>query len=435
MGCGPSQLLHVYDRMGVSEHRNLFEGLSFKEIDIGRLHKIYRQIDNDSSGQIELAELLAFLDLEKTRFTKRIFSIFDEDNSGLIDFKEFVLSLWNYCTLTRASLTMFAFDLYDKDTSGSITAEEVTDMLHDLYGKEFKRNPQARLVERELEAMEALDGDVNIEDFREFSRTHPALLFNAFRMQEVIQTKVLGLTFWAYYSERRIEVSKGRLYIPVSEFIELHINKEMKEAVLQKNFGLGNKLPEQDVGYVPDEKFGGLISDRAQSVLKQTGTMARRKGKEVAKHNAQIARTRRRASVAVNGVMVNPEQDLSGGDDSAEYAEPLDEELRTQIKKKFGKDSAFAMAAGLAPGLVNKGGKAGRRSFDNGNYKPNNNTGGGGIFAKHKDEQSMGDKPLPASVRAALTASQHNKSDGLRRQSVAVGRRGSTKRRTFDVAT
>ena len=59
-----------------------------------------------------MAELLAFLDLEKTRFTRRIFSIFDEDGSGLIDFREFVLSLWNYCTLTKASLTMFAFGTY-----------------------------------------------------------------------------------------------------------------------------------------------------------------------------------------------------------------------------------------------------------------------------------------------------------------------------------
>ena len=83
--------------------------------------------------------------------------------------------------------------------------------------------------------MEALDGDVNIEDFREFSRTHPALLFNAFQMQEAIQERVLGRTFWEYYSERRIEVSKGRLYVPVTEFIELHINKKMMEAVKNKS--------------------------------------------------------------------------------------------------------------------------------------------------------------------------------------------------------
>lgn len=124
MGCGPSKILHVYKRAEVKESKALFDALCFKELDIGRLHKQFRLIDNDHSNNIELAELLAHLDLERTRFTKRIFSIFDEDNSGEIDFREFVLSLWNYCTLSRASLVMFAFDLYDKDASGSITADE-----------------------------------------------------------------------------------------------------------------------------------------------------------------------------------------------------------------------------------------------------------------------------------------------------------------------
>jgi len=56
-----------------------------------------------------MAELLAFLDLEKTRFTKRIFSLFDEDGSGLVDFREFVMSLWNYCTLTKVSTRILEY--------------------------------------------------------------------------------------------------------------------------------------------------------------------------------------------------------------------------------------------------------------------------------------------------------------------------------------
>ena len=68
-------------------------------------------VDVDGSGTIEVAELLAFLDVEKTKFSKRIFCMFDEDNSGQIDFREFVLSCWNYCTLGRSTLMLFAFDL------------------------------------------------------------------------------------------------------------------------------------------------------------------------------------------------------------------------------------------------------------------------------------------------------------------------------------
>lgn len=65
----------------------------------------------DGSGNIEIAEMLAFLDVDRTKFSKRLFSIFDDDASGEIDFKEFVLSCWNYCSLCKSSLIVFAFDL------------------------------------------------------------------------------------------------------------------------------------------------------------------------------------------------------------------------------------------------------------------------------------------------------------------------------------
>jgi len=40
---------------------------------------------------------------------------------------------------------MFAFDLYDRDGSGELSAKEVTAMLEDIYGKkEVKSNYLAR---------------------------------------------------------------------------------------------------------------------------------------------------------------------------------------------------------------------------------------------------------------------------------------------------
>lgn len=121
-----------------------FECLMFSEADIGALYRIFRKVDNDGSGEIEVAELLAFLDIEKTKFSKRIFCMFDEDNSGEIDFREFVLSAWNYCSLGRATLMLFAFDLYDKDASGIIDQQEIGQMLKDIYGKTWEKNTYAK---------------------------------------------------------------------------------------------------------------------------------------------------------------------------------------------------------------------------------------------------------------------------------------------------
>lgn len=64
--------------------------------------------------------------------------IFDEDGSGSIDFREFVMSLWNYCTLSKAALIMFAFDLYDNDNSGEIDIGEVELLLKEVrYGARY----------------------------------------------------------------------------------------------------------------------------------------------------------------------------------------------------------------------------------------------------------------------------------------------------------
>ena len=100
--------------------RSTFESLGLKEDDVARLHEQFVIIDKDGSGAIELWELLDYLDLQRNRFAKRVFAIFDADGSNQIDFKEFVVALWQYCTLGRPQLVMFAFDLYDRDSSGAV---------------------------------------------------------------------------------------------------------------------------------------------------------------------------------------------------------------------------------------------------------------------------------------------------------------------------
>jgi Ca2+-binding EF-hand superfamily protein len=69
-------------------------------------YKVFQKIDVDGSGQIDIFELMIYVDVTTTVFTDRVFNIFDEDCSGKIDFREFVLATWNYCTLGNASLSM-----------------------------------------------------------------------------------------------------------------------------------------------------------------------------------------------------------------------------------------------------------------------------------------------------------------------------------------
>ena len=82
----------------------MFEALQFQKQEIRQLYQHFSKADLDGGGTIDLTELLSIIELERTPFTERVFSIFDEDNSGKIDFGEFVLALWNFCTLTKTTL-------------------------------------------------------------------------------------------------------------------------------------------------------------------------------------------------------------------------------------------------------------------------------------------------------------------------------------------
>lgn len=88
----------------LAEYQEAFSLLFLKEFHISKMYDLFHRVDKDSSGTVETLELFMALDVERTPFTKRVFSIFDEDNSGQIDFKEFVYSVWNYCSLGKIAI-------------------------------------------------------------------------------------------------------------------------------------------------------------------------------------------------------------------------------------------------------------------------------------------------------------------------------------------
>lgn len=109
--CGSAHYRNIYRKHDMEHLEETFDALCLRPEDIGVFMRMFKKIDVDKSGQIDVAELLAFLNIDRTQFTQRLFTIFDDDHSGCIDFQEFVLSCWNYCSLSRTSLLMFSFDL------------------------------------------------------------------------------------------------------------------------------------------------------------------------------------------------------------------------------------------------------------------------------------------------------------------------------------
>jgi len=75
---------------------------------------------------------------------------------------------------------------------------------------------------KELSDIEMRSGGASLrfEEFRLFTKNHPAMLFPAFRMQLALQQKILGVRFWNFNANRRLKLAKG-IYISIDKFLEM----------------------------------------------------------------------------------------------------------------------------------------------------------------------------------------------------------------------
>ena len=141
MGCSNST---EYAGEIKKEWLDVFYAMKLTRPEVVKMYEIYLQVDTDKSGSIDVVELLTLLDVERTDFTERIFSAFDKDHTGKIDFYEFVVSLWKFCTLGDGAIAVFAFDIYDCDADGIMSQYEAAKLFSELGGGANSENEKTK---------------------------------------------------------------------------------------------------------------------------------------------------------------------------------------------------------------------------------------------------------------------------------------------------
>ena len=160
---------------------------------------------------IEVIEFLNFIDVDRTPFALKAFSIMDFDGSGALTFFEFSISVWNYCTLTKETLGQFAFDLYDTDGSGHMSLQEAEGMIKSIYGKLWQSSENAKYILKDMFDQVGVDEEVELTiwEFLQFTKKHQTLLFPAFKLQAALRKNVLGTDFWEKATRVRREKNKN----------------------------------------------------------------------------------------------------------------------------------------------------------------------------------------------------------------------------------
>ena len=111
---------------------------------------------------------------------------------------------------------MMIFMIYDDDD------DAVMDNHHLLWSTNYNS------FIKELSDIEMRSGGASLrfDEFRLFTKNHPAMLFPAFQMQLALQQKVLGVRFWNFNANRRLKLAKG-IYIPIDKFLEMVRRRRM----------------------------------------------------------------------------------------------------------------------------------------------------------------------------------------------------------------
>lgn len=107
MGCGGStngktgnaEVDATLDDLG-----GVFCNLKISGSDINKIRKAFLKIDLTGGGTIEIAELEVFLKEDSAPFNEKIFMMYDSDRSRELNFPEFLMMAWTFCTLDQDNL-------------------------------------------------------------------------------------------------------------------------------------------------------------------------------------------------------------------------------------------------------------------------------------------------------------------------------------------
>lgn len=131
------------------------------------LAKVFKSFDTNGDGKLDMNEVkVGYLEhygrVMSDEEVEAMFQAVDTDNSGFIDYTEFVVAATNQSSITTQEKLQAAFRMFDKDGEGTISAEEISQVLN-FGGSNSLSTEAVDAIIKQVD--ENGDGEIQFEEF------------------------------------------------------------------------------------------------------------------------------------------------------------------------------------------------------------------------------------------------------------------------------
>jgi Ca2+-binding EF-hand superfamily protein len=224
LGCEPGAKLWVQKRkpkLTLSLHRalkelekekwfdhNVKEAVTFLAMsreNILDMKAIFDQIDVTGAKVIDIGEFFYWLDVERSAWGDDFFGLFDEKNSGVVNFGEWVHAMTSLCMMEAPQILRFIFHMMDKTTEGRITQQQFDSCMTRL-GRDSAMINVPMIIHRgghyfNKAKVVAQGGYMSYEDFHEMICNFPTVHVPVDELRSLMCDCVMGLPFWTHKKE------------------------------------------------------------------------------------------------------------------------------------------------------------------------------------------------------------------------------------------
>jgi len=177
--------------------------LGYTTNDVNVMYRSFVALDKYKTGLLLITDLLKHCNITNLKFGVIGLSVFDEGNSGELNFEEFLLACWNLIGMAETETARLIFKLFDDKNVGELTGLEIKELVAIVTGG-LKSDSCVALEALHIEKRIGNDHQVSFSEFWDFAKDITVILYPVFQAQECLRRKTLGRERWEVIAADRL---------------------------------------------------------------------------------------------------------------------------------------------------------------------------------------------------------------------------------------